>query len=761
MHTKWSAFVAMFALLGTTACSSDPETAKRHYLAEGNRYLAEKKYSEAILEYRNALKHDPKFGEARLKLTDAYLDAGDARNALAESVRAADVLPDNVDAQVRAGSLLLLARQFPDAKARALVALAKDPKDARAMVLLGNALANLKDLDGAIEQMEQAIDADPQLTLTYSNLGELFLAKGDKESAEAAFRRGVDAAPQSAVAHLGVANFLWSGGNREGAERELKRALELEPRSADVNRALATFYTVQNRPADAEAYLKTYAEVTATVESRLLLADHYVRMAKIPDATSVLSTLAKEKLGFAPASMRLAAIDFAAGRRQDAYQELENVLKQAPKNEGALQQKARFLLADGKYSDALAIANSLVAANSQSVANQFLRGQALEAAGSLDEAIAAYLDTLKTSPTLVSSKIRLATVYLRQADPKDALMYAQQVVQATPQPGSAHLLYAQALVKSGDLPAAERELLMLAKAVPSSADVHAWLGMLYESKRDWTRARASYQQAYEIQPNNIGALAGLMSIDFSENKSAAALARIEARVAERPSDATLLSMRALAYLTARDLPKAEAAYRKVLEVAPQNMDAYERLGVIYLAQNRLDEARKSFEELARQQRKPVAAETMLGMILVQQNKADDARKHFERALEIDPHAVVAANNLAWDYASNGGNLDVALQLAQTAKAGLPDNASITDTLGWIYYKKGLLPLAVSTLRQGVQQDAANPTIHYHLGLAYLQQGNKEEARKSLERALRLNPRFASADDAKRALATAASNAVGS
>src|SRR5439155_20845341 len=140
MHTKWSAFVAMFALLGTTACSSDPETAKRHYLAEGNRYLAEKKYSEAILEYRNALKHDPKFGEARLKLTDAYLDAGDARNALAESVRAADVLPDNVDAQVRAGSLLLLARQFPDAKARALAALAKDPRDARAMVLLGNAL---------------------------------------------------------------------------------------------------------------------------------------------------------------------------------------------------------------------------------------------------------------------------------------------------------------------------------------------------------------------------------------------------------------------------------------------------------------------------------------------------------------------------------------------------------------------------------------------------------------------------------------------
>ena len=72
----------------------------------------------------------------------------------------------------------------------------------------------------------------------------------------------------------------------------------------------------------------------------------------------------------------------------------------------------------------------------------------------------------------------------------------------------------------------------------------------------------------------------------------------------------------------------------------------------------------------------MAAETMLGTILLRQNKAGEARKHFERALQINPRAAVAANNLAWDYANSGGNLDTALQLAQTAKAELPDNASV-------------------------------------------------------------------------------------
>ncbi len=71
-----------------------------------------------------------------------------------------------------------------------------------------------------------------------------------------------------------------------------------------------------------------------------------------------------------------------------------------------------------------------------------------------------------------------------------------------------------------------------------------------------------------------------------------------------------------------------------------------------------------------------------------QNKPDEARKLYEHALSLDPQMPVAANNLAWDYAERGQNLDVALNLAQTAKAKLPNTAAVSDTLGWVYYKKG-------------------------------------------------------------------------
>ena len=186
--------VAVLALV-TVSCTRDPQKLKRQYVASGDKFVAQKNYAEAVIQYRNAVAADPRFGEARFKLADAYSETGDVNSALREYVRAADLLPGDVEAQLRAGNGLLAAGQFPDAKARALAALAKDPKNVIGLMLLGNALAGMKDLNGAISEVEEAIDADPHRIPSYANLGALELAKGNRQSAESAFRRAVEVDP--------------------------------------------------------------------------------------------------------------------------------------------------------------------------------------------------------------------------------------------------------------------------------------------------------------------------------------------------------------------------------------------------------------------------------------------------------------------------------------------------------------------------------------------------------------------------------------
>ena len=74
-------------------------------------------------------------------------------------------------------------------------------------------------------------------------------------------------------------------------------------------------------------------------------------------------------------------------------------------------------------------------------------------------------------------------------------------------------------------------------------------------------------------------------------------------------------------------------------------------------------------------------------------------KHHEIAYGIT--SLAPANNLAWMLATVNETLDVALDLAKAAKAGLPDFADTDDTLGWVYYKKGLWSPAAASFRQAV------------------------------------------------------------
>ncbi len=172
---------------------------------------------------------------------------------------------------------------------------------------------------------------------------------------------------------------------------------------------------------------------------------------------------------------------------------------------------------------------------------------------------------------------------------------------------------------------------------------------------------------------------------------------------------------------------------------------------MYVQANNLPAATAEFEKLAQRQPKSVANQTAVGLLYHLQNKLDQAKAAYERALALDPRAPVAANNLAQLYVDRNENLDVALQLAQTAKAGLPNAHEVDDTLGWIYYKKGMAGPAVTSLKQAVAAQPENAVYLYHLGAAYALNKDKANARQTLEKALKLQPDFPGADDARKIL----------
>jgi tetratricopeptide (TPR) repeat protein len=141
---------------------------------------------------------------------------------------------------------------------------------------------------------------------------------------------------------------------------------------------------------------------------------------------------------------------------------------------------------------------------------------------------------------------------------------------------------------------------------------------------------------------------------------------------------------------------------------------------------------------------------MVGMILQAQNRRDEAQRAFERALERNPRAGVAANNLAWLYQEQARWED-ALKWASVADRELKNVPEVKDTLGWIQVQRGAYQEALPALAASVWARPEQPLYRYHLGYVYWKTGSTSAAREELRRALASTEDFAGRDQAEQIL----------
>jgi tetratricopeptide (TPR) repeat protein len=739
--------VAVLALGGCSRSATE-------LVASGDAYVAEGKLREAIVEYRNAIQTNPRLGDARLKLARVFEQVNEPTNAAAEYVRAADLLPTNADAQISAGQYLLLSGQFEDARSRAEKALALDRASVDAQILKASAMANMKDLDGAIRQLEEAIRITPPDVRMHESLGLVEMARGNQAEAEAAFRRAVELDPRSVSSHLALGIFLASTNRPAEAERSIKEALDRDPQNLLANRALAMFYLTSNRAAEAETPLKAIAQAMTDGSGALALSDYYVQMRRLADAHLVLDQIKDDEALFSEVRRRRASLLYAEKKSAEAKAVLDEVLARNGKDADALLMRARFQQLEGQRDEAMKSARAAIAADANHAAAHHLVGELEAARGRVDEAIASFNEVLRLNPRVVSAQIELARLNLAKVGGAEAsVSYAEQALANQPGNPNAQLVLVRGLLARGDVARAERETESLLKGFQNSALVQSQMGTVQLVKKDMTSARRYFDRALQIDPNLLQALGGLTSLDLAARRFDAAKARVDAKLAEHPSSPDFIELAARTAMSSNDAATAERHLQRLIQVAPDRLSGYGLLVQVYLRQRRLNEARAELERLASKQDTPVGPHTLIGMLYEQEGRADEARKMYEQVLRYDSRAAVAANNLAWMMAERNENLDLALKYAQTAKAVSPDVPEISDTLAWVYYKKDLAPLAVEPLQHAVSRDPKNANYHYRLGLVYLKTGDVAKAKRSLEQALSIDPAFPGAADARAKLST--------
>jgi tetratricopeptide (TPR) repeat protein len=721
MTAKRPVLSLIVLLAAISGCSRDPERTKRAYLESGNQYFSRQKYPEAIVEYRRATEVDPGFVEGHLKLAEAYVAADDRAGALREYGKVADLSPGDVHSQIKAGQMLLAAGLPLDAANRATLALQIDPNNIDALILQGNAAAGLPN---------------------------------NREDAEASFKRALGIQPNSADARAALANFEWTSGRTAEAEADFRRALALAPRHLLANRALAQLCATTGRLPEAERYLKTAAEVSAASQDQLSLADYYLRARRYDAAAPLLTAIASDRTMGVDARLRLANIDRVQGRKDQGARIVDEILAAQPHHTDALLMKAQFLVDDHKSDEALACLKLAADSDPRSDAARFALGKFYAENHRTSEAVSVIQEAIRINPDVAAYSLELAKIDLTRGDVDASLRHATEAASNAPNDPDVQLMLARGFIARRSLQQAEAVLRPLVAAQPKSATVMAELGALRFLQGNRTAARSAFEEALRLDPAADEALSALIQMDISDKMPQQAVARAEANLARRPTDVGAMLTAAGTYVLANESSKAEALLLKVIEAAPSTFKAYSLLGKMYVAAGKLDQAKTLFEGLSRRTPPVVGAYVMVGLVLEAQRKLPEAKSWYERALKVDPKAAVAANNLAWLHLTTGGDLETALQLARTAKAQLPSEPIVSDTLGWIYYANGSPELGIQMLQLCVDTDPKNATYRYHLGMLYAKAKDWPKAKEQLKLALSLNPNFDGAAEARATLASA-------
>ena len=157
------AMAVFLVAVALTSCARDPQKAKAKYLAAGQGYMKKGQYGDAAIEFRNALRLDPRFVEAYYQLAQVDLAQHDWSAAYASLEKTIELDPARLDARLDRGRLYLAAREFANAEDEANYILKQDPSDVAAYQLLGAALIGEQKHDQALRRFQRLLSYCPMI----------------------------------------------------------------------------------------------------------------------------------------------------------------------------------------------------------------------------------------------------------------------------------------------------------------------------------------------------------------------------------------------------------------------------------------------------------------------------------------------------------------------------------------------------------------------------------------------------------------------
>ncbi|MBV8894245.1 MAG: tetratricopeptide repeat protein, partial [Acidobacteria bacterium] len=364
-------------------------------------------------------------------------------------------------------------------------------------------------------------------------------------------------------------------------------------------------------------------------------------------------------------------------------------------------------------------------------------------------------DAVRLKPDLIDAHKALSGAEMRSGEWDALRQTAAQLIKLQPNLPDGYALRAVAEVNRKQIEDGENDLEKAMAVAPNNPVGYIQMGNLRALESRPAEALKFYEQALARDDDAAEALLGIANVYLAQKQPEKAIARVQAQLGKRPANSNYHYILGSLLIERKDLAGSEAELKRAIDLDKNNVNALLKLGQVEVARGSADQAIATYLASAKSNPGDLRFLILTGELYEAKKDWDKAKEMYQKALQIQPDNPLASNNLAYVMLEQGGNVDVALSMAQVARRGMPESPNAADTLGFAYMQKGAYNSAIDLFKEAIKLDknpAPDPTFYYHLGLAYEKTQQAGLAKQQFERALKINPSFSDASDARRHIA---------
>lgn len=701
-------------------------------MKRGLALLAAKDYPRAVLEFRSAAQAMPGDAEPLYQIGIAWMAAGNGDDALIALAKAGDLAPQRTEIQLKLAELLTGSRRknlIEQARIKLQSILKAAPDDQEANDTLAKADLLLGNTEDAADRLEEELKKYPKDLQSTIELARLKLRQHDAKAAEDLFRKAVESAPDSSEAATAFGQFYMITGDPSKAEQYLRRALSLDPNNAFALLNLGAIEIVGNRVDEAD---QTYKRISGLGgKYRPLHGIFLYQTGKLDAALVEFQRQFRETSDDRSARTRVVLTNVAMKRFAEADKILTDALKRNPRDSDALLERSAVKLQSGSVADAKADLNQVLNLHPDSAMAHFRLALAAAKEGQVQTAEQQLNESLRLNAGLLPARLTLARTYLARNQAQAALDLVDHAPATQARRLQTIIERNWALLALGRTQELETSLNGALKA-GRQQELVLQDGLLKLQLRDYEGSRAEGAELLKDDPGNARAAHLVVEAYSGQKQLPQGMAWLQGFAAANPKIPALHHVLGQWYMQTNNRSDARKSFEAALGADSRYLPSLMALADNDVRDGQLESARQRLKSVLGLEPKNLSALIMLVGVEEARGDLAAAIENCQSILQIDGTNLVALNNMAYDMAF--ASPDQALQFAQRAVELSPKSPTVHDTLGWVYYRKGMYGEAAKSIESALSMQAS-PLFQFHLGMCYLKLGDHQLGAAAVRAAL--------------------------